>query len=61
MKIQTHKSVALKRNLRNLMINLLPMLKKMVNKKINQVKSGILKKVMPNKLKKRRNTPKKIS
>ena len=36
---------------------LLPMVKKIVNKKINQIKSSIVRKIMPNKLKKRRNTP----
>ena len=33
----------------------------MVNKKINQIKLRILKKIVPNKLKKRRNTLKRVS
>ena len=43
------------------MISLLPMVKKMVNKKINQIKSSIMGKILPNKLIKRRNTPKRVS
>ena len=43
------------------MASLLPMVKKMANKKINQIKSGIMRKIMPNSLKKTRSTPKRIS
>ena len=43
------------------MTSLLPMVKKVINEKINQIKSGIMRKVIPNNLKKRRNTPKRIS
>ena len=32
-----------------------------MNNKINQIKLGIMKKIIPNKLKKRPNTPKRIS
>ena len=61
MKMKTQKSIVLKRNMKNLMISLLPVVKKMINKKMNQIKLGIMRKIMPNKLKKRRNTPKRIS
>ena len=61
MKNQTQKSVALKQNMKKLMTSVLPMVKKMINEKINQMKSGIMKKILPNNLKKRRNTPKRIS
>ena len=37
------------------------MVKKMVNKKINQIKSDIMRKIIPNKLKKRQITPKRVS
>ena len=33
----------------------------MINNKINQIKSAIRRKIMPNNLKRRRNTPKRIS
>ena len=58
---QTQKRVVLKENMKKLIISLLPMVKKMVNKKNNQIKSGIMKKIVPNKLKKRRNTLKRVS
>ena len=58
MKMKTKKSIVLKRNMKNLMTSLLPMVKKMVNKKINQIKLDIMRKIIPNKLKKRRITPK---
>ena len=61
MKMKTQKSVVLKRNMKNLMTSLLPVVKKMINKKINQMKSGIMRKILPNKLKKRRNTSKRVS
>ena len=47
--------------MKKLMSSLLPMVKKMVNKKINHIKSGIIRKIMSNNLKKIRNTPKRIS
>ena len=43
------------------MSSLLSVVKKMINKKINQIKSGIMRKIMSNSLKKTRNTPKRIS
>ena len=43
------------------MTSLLLVVKKMINKKTNQIKSDIMRKILPNKLKKRRNTPKKLS
>ena len=61
MKMKAQKSIVLKSNLKNLMTSLLPMVKRMINKKINQIKSGIMRKILPNKLKKRQNTPKKVS
>ena len=33
----------------------------MVNKNINKIKLGIMEKILPNRLKKRRNTPKRVS
>ena len=61
MKMKTQKTIVLKRNMKNLMTSLLLVVKKMINKKINQIKSDIMRKILPNKLKKRRNTPKKLS
>ena len=43
------------------MTTLLPMVKKIISDKINQIKSGIMQKIRPNKTKKRRNTPKRVS
>ena len=43
------------------MITLLPMVKYIISNKINQIKSGIMQKIRPNKTKKRRNTPKRVS
>ena len=60
MKMKTQKSVVLKRNMKNLMTSLLPVVKKMINKKMNQIKLGIMRKILPNVLKKRRNTPKRV-
>ena len=60
MKIQTQRSSALKHNMKKLITSLLPMAKKMVNKKTNQIKSGIIRKITSNNLKKIRNTPKRI-
>ena len=50
---QTKKSIALKRNMKNLMITLLPMVKYIISNKINKIKSGIMQKIRPNKLKKK--------
>ena len=65
MKTETQKGILLKRNMKKLMTNLLPMLKNMINNKINnkinQIKSSFWREIMPNKLKKRRNTLKRIS
>ena len=61
MKNQTQKSVVLKQNMKILMTSLLPVVKKVINEKINQIKSSIIRKMILNKLKKRRNTPKRIS
>ena len=57
MKKQIQKSVVLKYNMKKLMSSLLPVVKKMINKRINQIKSGIMKKIRPNNIKKTRNTP----
>ena len=46
MKTQTQKSIVLKRNMKKLMTNLLPVVKKMISKKINQIKSGIMRKIL---------------
>ena len=61
MKKQIQRSIVLKHDMKNLMASLLPMVKKMTNKKINQIKLGIMRKIMPNKLKKIRNTSKMVS
>ena len=53
MEMKTQKSIALKRNMKNLMINLLPMVKNIISIKINQIKSGITQKIRRNKTKKR--------
>ena len=58
---QTQKRFVLKRNMKNLMISLLPVVKNMVNKKINQIKSSITKKIPPNSFKKSQNTLKNVS
>ena len=58
---QTQKSIVLKRNMKNLMSTLLPMVKNIISNKINQIKSGIMQKIRPNKTKKRRNTLKRVS
>ena len=57
MKMKIRKSIVLKCNMKNSMTSLLPMVKKILNKKINQVKSRIMQKVQSNK--KRQNTLKK--
>ena len=56
MKVQ--KSVVLKRNFKNLMFTLLPMAKKVISNQINQLKSRIMQKIQPNKIK---NSPKRVS
>ena len=61
MKTQTQRSVVLKQNMKKLMTSILPMVKNMINEKINQIKLGIMRKIMPINLKKRRNNPKRIS
>ena len=61
MKMQTQKSIVLKCNMKKVLTSLLLMVKKMVNKKINQIKLDIIRKIIPNKLKKRRITPKRVS
>ena len=58
MKMKTQKSIVLKPNMKKPMISLLPMVKKMVNKEINQIKLSIMQKIRPNK---RRNSVKKVS
>ena len=60
MKMKSQKSIVLKHNMKNLMTTLLPMVKKIISDKINQVKVGIMRKILPNKLKKRRNTLKRV-
>ena len=57
MKKQIQKSVVLKYNMKKLMTSLLPVVKKMINKRINQIKLGIMRKIRPNNIKKTRNTP----
>ena len=61
MKMKTQKSIVLKSNMKNLMTSLLPMVKKMINNNINQIKLSIMRKIIPNKLKERQNTSKRIS
>ena len=50
---QTQKRVVLKHNMEKLIFSFLPMVKNMINNKINQIKSGIMKNIVPNKLKKK--------
>ena len=61
MKMKAQKSIVLKRNFKNLMSTLLPMAKKVISNQINQIKSCIMHKIRPNKIKKRQNTPKRVS
>ena len=61
MKMKTQKSIVSKPSMKKQLISLFPMVKKMLNKKINQIKSSIMGKILPNKLKKRRNIPKRVS
>ena len=58
MKMKAQKSIVLKRNFKNLMFTLLPMVKKVVSNQINQTKSRIMRKIRPNKI---QNTPKRVS
>ena len=50
---QTQKRVVLKHNMKKLIFSFLPMVKNMINNKTNQIKSGIMKNMVPNKLKKK--------
>ena len=61
MKMKVQKSIVLKRNMKNLMTTLLPIVKNIISKRINQIKSGIMQKIRPNKTKKRRNISKRVS
>ena len=61
MKKQAQKSIVLKRKFKNLMSTLLPIAKKMLCNKINQIKSDVIQIILPNRFKKRQNTPKKVS
>ena len=61
MKMKIQKSLVLKRNKRNLMNTLLPMVKNMISDKVNEIKSDIIQKIQPNKSKKRQNTLKRVS
>ena len=61
MKMKIKKSLVLKRNKRNLMNTLLPMVKNMISDKVNEIKSDIIQKIQPNKSKKRQNTLKRVS
>ena len=57
MKMKAQKSIILKRNLKNLMFTLLPIVKKVISNQINQIKSCIMRKIQPNKI---QNTTKRI-
>ena len=56
--MKIRKSIVSKCNMKNLMTSLLPMVKKIVNKKINQIKLSIIQKIQCNK---RQNTSKRVS
>ena len=58
MKVKGQKSIVLKQNFKNLMFTLLPMAKKVISNQINQLKSRIMQKIRPNKIK---NSPKRVS
>ena len=60
MKMKTQKSVVLKHNMKNLMVSILPIVKK-TTKKINKIKSTVKRKILPNRFKKRQNTSKRVS
>ena len=53
MKMMAQKSIVLKRNIKNLMFIILP-----IAKKVNKIKSCIMRKIRPNKV---QNTPKRVS
>ena len=59
--MKAQKSVVLKRNFKNFMSTLLPMAKKVISDQINQIKSRIMHKILLNKIKKRQDTPKRVS
>ena len=61
MKMKTQKSVVLKHNMKNLIVSVLPMVKKMITKKINQIKLTFKMKILSNRFKKRQNTSKRVS
>ena len=58
MNIKTQKSMVLKRNFKNLMSILLPIARKVISNKINQIKSRIMLKIVPNR---RQKTVKSVS
>ena len=58
MKMKAQKSIVLKRNFKNLMSTLLPIVEKVISNQINQIKSRIMRKIRPNKI---QNTPKRVS
>ena len=58
MNIKAQKSVVLKRNFKNLMSILLPIAKKVIANKINQIKSRMMCKIVPNRS---QNTTKRVS
>ena len=49
MKMTTSKSIVLKYNMKKLLASLIPFIAKIVNKRIKQVKSCAIKKILPNK------------
>ena len=58
MKMNAQKSVVLKRNFKNLRSILLPIAKKVISNKINQIKSRMMRKIRLNKI---QNTLKRVS
>ena len=46
--MKTTKSIVLKHNMKNLMTSSIPMIKKIVNKKMKQIKSRVMKKIQSN-------------
>ena len=51
--MKAQKSIVLNRNFKNLMSTLLPMVKKVISKQINQIKSRIMQIIRPKKTKKK--------
>ena len=51
MKTLIQRRTVLKQNMKNRIFSSLPIVKKVVNDNINQIKSSIMSKIMPNKLK----------